>query len=114
MMPDLRSDLHWFAASLLFRGCFENQADAEPSLWEESIRLVRAFNVEDAQERAELLGKSLEVAYVTNEGRNLSWIFFRVESVFQIEGNILGDGLEVFSRFLRHDEVVSLLAPFDE
>lgn len=100
----------WYSASLLFTG--ERNDRGEP-LWEEQIVLIRAVDETGAKARAEHLGKEQEHGYTTAEKVAVTWRFVCVERVFSIELGELGDGAEVFSRFLRDSEAKSLLTPFD-
>jgi len=102
----------WYAASLLFRRTRESGSN-DDLLWEESIRLIKADSEEDAQVLAQKLGQSAPVVYETTEG-TVTWTFDRVERVFTIDSESLVNGTELFSRFLRNSEVLSLLTPFDE
>jgi hypothetical protein len=101
----------WYAASLLFKSVKESSD--EPSLWEESIRLVRADTDAEAHEKAVRLGRSAETSYEA-DGSLVTWSFDRVERIYAIEGVQVEDGTELFSRHLRDSEVRSLLTPFDD
>src|SRR5437879_5940577 len=102
----------WFAVNLLFESVHNDQPSTE-SLWEERIVLLRAADEPGAQQRGEILGKSEEHEYISATGDQVRWTFRRVERVFAIDEEVLGDGTEVFSRFLHTREVESLLMPFE-
>jgi cysteine synthase len=102
----------WYSVSLLFRSS-GNPAGAGAPLWEESIRLISADSEAQAMEKAKRLGESERVSYGVSGGTR-TWVFSRVERVYAIETDRLDDGVELFSRFLRDSEVVSLLTPFDD
>jgi len=53
------------------------------------------------------------VSYRTSSGA-VTWVFERVDRVYGIDRELLADGTEWFSRFLRDSEVTSLLTPFDD
>jgi hypothetical protein len=102
----------WYAANLLFKGSRSSAAGGEP-LWEESIRLISADSAKEARVKAERLGRTEKVSYAVKGGA-VSWAFDRVERIHAIDADALSDGTELFSRFLRDAEVVSLLTPFEE
>jgi len=99
----------WYSASLLFQAVHDSPR--KDPVWEESIVLVEATSENEARRRAEEIGRSSETGYRTRSG-HLVWRFDRVERMFLVEA--VGDGREVFSRFLRDSEVRSLLTPFDD
>jgi hypothetical protein len=65
----------------------------------------------NAWQRAIQLGPSLDEQYINAEGNQVVWTFERVLEVKVILEDRLGDGVEVFHRFLREDEVKSLAKP---
>lgn len=101
----------WFCASLLLYSEHAGQPNADP-LWEELIILFQAENEESARQKAESRGKAEQHEYRNAENELIRWRFERVERIYEIESEILEDGTEVFSRFLRDAEVKSLLLPF--
>jgi len=101
----------WYAASLFFR---RKHTPPKPgSKWEESIRLIDASSEDDARTKAQKLGRAEEHSYDTQDG-SLGWKFERVERVCAIDEAQLANGTELFSRFLRESEAMSLLTPFDD
>jgi hypothetical protein len=103
----------WFAASLLFRSIHSGNQCVDGALWEESVRLISAESVEEAQKKAEVLGRDAEVNYAVSENDNVRWIFVQIERIYEIQDEEIVHGSELFSRFLRQSEVESLLKPFD-
>lgn len=101
----------WYTAALHFESM--NKGNAGSPLWEESIILLEATSPTEARRKAEILATSREVEFETNAKDRVEWRFRRVERVFEVLENTVGDGTEVFSRFLRAEEVASLLKPFD-
>jgi hypothetical protein len=79
--------------------------------FEERIVLLDAVDEANAWQRALQLGPSLDEQYINAEGNQVVWTFERVLEVNVILEDQLGDGVEVFHRFLREDEVKSLAKP---
>jgi hypothetical protein len=109
--------MSWFSVSLLFRS-IHNGLPSDTDLWEERIILVDADIEEDAKKIALKIGKSEEHDYFTASDNSISgefvkWTFIQVERVCEIDGNTMINGLEIFTRYLRHSEVESILTPFD-
>jgi hypothetical protein len=103
----------WFTASVLFKS--ESQtATNKKSLWEERIISLEAEDESEAEQKAMRCGKIEEHEYRNQAGETVRWHFERIERIYKIEGNILEDGTELFSRFLKDSEVESLLKPFDD
>lgn len=101
-----------YTVSLLFRS-LRDGIFLSTNLWEESLVLIRAPSKEDAEEKACQIARSRRVSYKTDDGVELTWEFFKIERVFEVDGT-LENGAEVFSRHLRNAEVESLLTAFDE
>ncbi|MBT9513545.1 MAG: DUF4288 domain-containing protein [Acidovorax sp.] len=113
MTTDSRNSGPQFAANLLFRSSRNGQF-AETNLWEEVIVLINAESEADAYITANAMGRSRESYYITSDGVEVAWLFYRVERVFGLMDLPLQHGSEVFSRHLRDLEVQSILKPFDE
>lgn len=113
MTTDSESSGLLFAASLLFRSSRDGVFD-DANLWEESLVLIEALSADDAEAKAALLAVSAESSYVAMDGTHVAWTFFKVERVSQIVDQPLRHGSELFSRYLRHAEVQSLLTPFED
>ena len=101
----------WYAASLFFKG--EHTPLTPTPKWEESIRLIEANSEDDARVKAQEIGRAEEHSYRTQDG-TVHWKFERIERLYAIDEPHLGNGTEVFSRFLRESEALSLLTPFDD
>ncbi|MGH8488939.1 MAG: DUF4288 domain-containing protein [Gammaproteobacteria bacterium] len=102
----------WYVANLLLKSVHQHCLPRE-NLWEETMRLIKADTREEALSKAEQIGKSLEYSYPVSGSDVVTWVFIRVESIFEIDDDDLKDGTEVFSRFLHESEVNSLLKPFE-
>ncbi|MFV1991680.1 MAG: DUF4288 domain-containing protein [Acidimicrobiales bacterium] len=98
----------WFSASLVVAILTESEGlDGEMV----SVVLVRAEDFNEAFEKALLRGRELEEVYTNKYGQRVRWAFVRVETLDMLP-EVLGDGVEVHSRF-SHDARDSS-ALFDE
>lgn len=113
MTTDSENSGSLFAANLLFRSSRDGVFD-DANLWEESLVLIEASSANDAEAKAALLAVLAESSYVAMDGTRVAWTFFKVERVFEIFDQPLRHGSELFSRYLRHAEVQSLLTPFED
>jgi hypothetical protein len=100
----------WYSVSLFYEGV-HSTGPREENLWEEEIILVSATDASDAQNRAAQIAKEQEHEYLSGAGDVIHWIFRQIGTVYQIETELLQDGVELFSRFLRATEASSLLSP---
>ena len=62
---------------------------------------------------AEEFGKKRVNTYLA-DGAIVTWVFRGVQNAFALEQDEVKPGVEVFSRFLRESEALSLLKPFGE
>jgi hypothetical protein len=89
------------------------------ALWEESILLVSADSIEEAQRMAVNLGRNAETTYESASGETIVWKFDCIQSIYAIivgldaHGRPSESGTEVFSRYMRASEAFSLLRPID-
>ena len=98
----------WFGASLLYRSS-EPLTEYGTHLFEERIVILAAHDETEARKKANDRGALGEEQYINMEGALVAWTFERTLEVKAILEDELGDGVEVFQRFLREDEVRSLL-----
>jgi hypothetical protein len=103
----------YFTASLLFKSV-HTPSDHEAPVWEEQIILFEAEDASAAERKAAVYGKAHEVEYRNQADELVHWTFERIERVCEIQDDLLKDGTELFSRFLKDAEVKSLLTPFDD
>ena len=112
MTIDSKNNLRLFSASLLFRSSHDDDR-RESSLWEEAIILIEALNEVEAAVKAKEIGLTMQSSYVTLDSTSVTWLFFKVERIFELLDIPLQHGSELFSRHLRNSEVQSILTPFE-
>ncbi|MCU7893350.1 MAG: DUF4288 domain-containing protein [Candidatus Thiodiazotropha sp. (ex Ustalcina ferruginea)] len=89
------------------------RSDSESPLWEERIIMVSALDEIEAEKKAIKFAKKYETTFDATNSVKVTWSFYQVERVFAIDDDI-EDGVELFSRFLRNTEALSILTPFDD
>jgi hypothetical protein len=102
----------WYTVNLFIKGIHSPSGRAEP-LWIESIRLIEAASEDEARAKAQQIGLTEEHSYSTEDG-SISWQFHCVERVYPLEADTFQSGKELFTRFLRDSEAISLLTPFED
>jgi hypothetical protein len=103
----------WHWASLFFQSVHNDHPTAS-DYWEQQVIILQADSDEDAKVIAERIGKEKEHEYISMTGDRVKWVFRHVESISELFDQSLKPGSEVYSRFLRADEVRSLLQPIEE
>jgi hypothetical protein len=86
----------WYSAKLLFKT--DKIEDSQPCMIEESIRLIQATDEEEAQARAEALGRAEEHSYANETGQLVYWRFIEVMEIQDLGEDEISDGIEVYSR----------------
>ena len=104
---------HWQGVSVLLRCIIEGEGP-EHWLWEERILLIKASTEERARDAAEQEARGSEHSFINSEGAKVSWAFSEVLQVYKVESENLESGVEVFSRFLRTEEIESMRKRFPE
>jgi Domain of unknown function (DUF4288) len=104
---------NFYCVSLFIR-CLRDDVLQPDNLWEESFVLIEAISPDAAAETASEIGRSRNISYLNSAGEKLSWQFFKVGQIFELDGREFVSGAEVFSRHLRHSEAISLMTPFDD
>jgi Domain of unknown function (DUF4288) len=89
----------WYSAQLLFRCDVGGRVSQRP-LWEESIRLILARSLKDAERRAEALGRATQVRYRNSRGETVRWMFVRTQRVEDLVQKKLEHGSEVSYRLI--------------
>src|SRR5207302_1849043 len=103
----------WFSVNLLFKSIHPDHPENE-SLWEERVFLVQAETEDQARHEGERIGKNEEHEYVAATGDLVRWVFEQIASISPLLADTLGNGTEVFSRFLSSAQVESLWTPFED
>lgn len=83
-------------------------------LWEYRVVLVEADDAAEAERKAHDFGRRHESCYVAADGNEVRWKFNAVHKVQPVIPTDEQDLTEVFSLFLRDDEVRSILEPIDD
>ena len=91
----------FYSVSVLFCS-LENEQEIpdEDTLWEEVVYWIKAYDPEEAAEKAEEIAKKDEHSYLGIEGDMIHWKFSSVLHVSPMEYEKAVDGKEIFSRFL--------------
>jgi len=110
MTPKVRWLEMKFAAGILIKADGSNRGDP---LWEYQAVLVKADDAAEAERKAYDFGRRHDHAYVAADGNEVRWRFNAVHKVQLIIPAEEQDVAEVFSLFLRDDEVRSILEPID-
>ena len=105
--------MKWFAVEVFFRSIHPD-SPGQHWLWEDRIVLFAADSEVRAAVKAEEYGRSSEVEYIAAHGGRCRWQFVRVGECQELESSMLADGVEVFSKFLKTEEVESITKPFEE
>jgi hypothetical protein len=103
----------WYFASLFFQSV-HNDCPTDHDVWEQRVFLLQSPTAADAQIQAAQIGKESEHHYISVTGDRVHWVFRHVESISELFEKQLKPGTEVYWRFLKGDEVSSLLKPFDD
>jgi len=83
-------------------------------MWELQVVLLQSDTEANAAILADRAGRGKEHEYISSTGDQIRWVFRQVESVSELLDQEISTGVEVYSRFLRANDVVNLMRPFDE
>ncbi|MFD0320122.1 DUF4288 domain-containing protein [Lysobacter gummosus] len=103
----------WFAASALFEGRHTGKS-AHENLWQESIYTIQGISLSDAEVMAREIAISNEHSYQNSDGEEIKWTFVRLERIYELQADVIENGTEIFSRFLKASEVASFSVNFDD
>ena len=65
------------------------------SQFDEQIRMIESYSLEDAFHKARVIGKKEEETFVNSENKMVSWQFIDVMDVYELES--MKDGEQVYS-----------------
>ena len=102
----------WYLVNVFHRSDHIPALPAEKTVWEETFVLVDAENEEHAREKVSRKASTDQTAYTSTTEDSVVWNFVGSPRVQYCEE--LTDGAELFSRFLRNSEAISLLRPFED
>lgn len=100
----------WFAARLLFEQSFANGTEAAGLFEERVVLLKSATGVAEAEKKATKLGKAASHSYKNVDGETVAWTFKEVLDLVQLNDAEIGEGSEVYSHFLRREDVKNVRA----
>lgn len=78
----------------------ELTSDDATRIFEESIVVLQANDIEHARARAHRYGGHMQHAYQNAAGDRVVWQFARLLDVFELNDERLADGVEVYARFI--------------
>lgn len=73
--------------------------------------MVSALSEDEAIQKAKALCNE-KLNYTIHTGEKITWSLHKVDRAFLIDD--IQDGAEIFSRYIRQDEAISLLTPFED
>lgn len=104
-----------FVASLFFKSTMRDDCGGPPrdGVWEEVLIFVQSESESGALAHADQIGNERSGVTYSTDGGEVNWTYVKVERVVPMEEGELLDGQELFSRYLRVSEAMSILEPFD-
>src|SRR5688572_23233100 len=82
-----------YLVKLMFNINIDNGSNA--SQFDEQIRIVESYTLEDAFHKARAIGKKEEETFVNSENKMVCWQFIDVVDVYELEA--IKDGEQVYS-----------------
>jgi hypothetical protein len=82
-----------YLVKLMFNINIDNGSHA--SQFDEQIRIVESFSIEDAFHKARAIGKREEETFVNNEKKMVNWQFIDVVDIYELEA--IKDGEQIYS-----------------
>jgi hypothetical protein len=82
-----------YLVKLMFNINIDNGSHA--SQFDEQIRIVEAYSLDAAFQKARTIGKKEEEIFINNESKMVNWQFIDVADVYELES--LKDGEQIYS-----------------
>lgn len=95
--------MSWYCAKLLLKAYLGSDSITE-TMKDESIRLISASSIEEAQQLALEVGHTLEHSYPNDKGETVYWKFISVMEIQDLCEDTLQHGMEVFSELSKLDK----------
>jgi len=100
--------MYWYSVRVLLKFTYKGQPK-KFSLFEDRIMLVKAQTHSKAQAKAARIVKKEEHSYKTVDGRIVRWRLATVYESVELHGDPLGDGTEVYWRYINSSDPVKRL-----
>lgn len=100
--------MDWYSVRVLVRATGKGQPRRVP-LYEDRLLLVRAKSHNAAQKKAEKIVRKNEVPYKNCFGHTVRWRLAHVYESVHLFDKELGDGTEVYWRFIRSPDPIKRL-----
>jgi len=94
-----------YLVKLMFNINIDNGVHA--SQFDEQIRIVEAYSLEAAFQKARTIGKKEEEIFINNESKMVNWQFIDVSDIYELES--LKDGEQVYSTTHENTERTSFI-----
>jgi hypothetical protein len=110
MLSERMSNIKTYIASVFFKSEYLPEKTEQESIWEESLYLVHSDSKENAELQISQAAMKAECSYVNSESTTVTVKFEKIERIVECEiNNNLNEPIEVFSRYLKASEAVSIL-----
>lgn len=86
--------LHWFLVKIIFEIKIEGRNSAPQ--FEEQFRLIKADELEWAIEKATILSKMEESAFLNDRNQKVEWEFVKIVELLPLEG--IDDGMQLYAQ----------------
>ena len=86
--------MYWYLAKMVYRIVSENSS-LKPQ-FDEQFRLIRADDVQWAWEKAVVIGRKEECAFLNTHNETVRWKFIAVEDVCQVDD--IDDGVQLYAQ----------------
>jgi hypothetical protein len=91
--------MNWYIAKLIFNININNGKNQ--SQFDEQLRLISAYNSNEAYYKAELIGKSENESFESNADNTIEWQFIDVAEIVLLTE--IKDGMELYSNTIKSE-----------